>query len=71
MILLNYVLNVILIFFMYFLNTLVKILKMIVKIQQRFLWGGVIEGSKIAWVRWSNMYMSEKLGTLHVRYSGG
>lgn len=51
-ILLNFVLNVIPIFFLSYMKMSVNVWKKIVNIQRRFLWGGLKEESKISWVKW-------------------
>lgn len=45
---LNYVLNVLPVFFLYFLKRLVKVWKKLVKIHMRFLWEDVKYDSKIS-----------------------
>lgn len=36
------------------------------KIHRRFLWGGVIEGSKISWVKWEDVCKPKNLWGLSV-----
>lgn len=66
MILLNFVLNAIPIFFLSFLKIPVKVWKKIMKIQKRFLWRGVKGESKISWVKRVVIYKPKKLGHLGV-----
>jgi len=42
----------------------VKVWRKIIRIQRDFLWGGVEEGRKIAWVRWSKVYLPKPRGGL-------
>lgn len=67
MALINFLLNVIPIFFMSFLEMLVEVWKKLVQIQRRFLWGGVKGESKISWVSWVDICKSNSKGSLGAR----
>jgi hypothetical protein len=54
-VLLNYVLNSIPIFYLSFMKMPVKVWKKIVRLQQNFLWGGPKSAKKIAWVSWGKV----------------
>jgi len=57
-------LNAIPIYFLSFMKMPVKVWRKIIRIQRDFLWGGVEEGRKIAWVRWSKVYLPKPRGGL-------
>lgn len=62
--LLNYVLNDILVFYIFFIKMTMKIWMKLIRIRRRFLWGSVKGESKISWVRW---YEPKKAGGLGVK----
>jgi hypothetical protein len=45
----------------------VKVWKEVVKIQRKFLWGGVRSGSKMCWVKWEVVSKPKSEGGLGVR----
>lgn len=65
-VLLNYVLNVILIFYLSFLKMSVKVWRKIVQIQWGFLWGGAKANSKISWVSLVDVCKPKSKGGLGV-----
>jgi hypothetical protein len=67
-VLLNSMLNSVPIFYSYFLKMPAKVVKQIVRIQRNFLWGGVMGGRKICWVKWKNVCKPKNKGGLRVRY---
>lgn len=50
--LINSVLNSLPIYYLSFLRMPRKVLKILVRLQRDFLWGGSVEKRKISWVRW-------------------
>jgi hypothetical protein len=66
-VLLNSVLSAIPIFYLSFLKMPVKVWKEVVKIQRKFLWGGIRNGSKICWVKWEVVTKPKSEGGLGVR----
>jgi len=46
---------------------LVKFWKKIVRIQWEFLWGGVVGGRKISWVKWNMVFQQKANDGLGVR----
>ncbi|XP_058770098.1 uncharacterized protein LOC131643795 [Vicia villosa] len=68
--LLNSVLSSIPIYTMSFFKAPVKIIKDIITIQSRFLWGGNIEKKSIAWVSWYNICKPKEEGGLGVKHIG-
>jgi len=65
--LLNSVLNAIPIFYLSFLKILVKVLKMMIRIQREFHWGGVKGGRKVCWVQWRKVCQPKSKEGLGVR----
>jgi hypothetical protein len=65
--LLNSVLNAIPIFFLSFMKIPAKVVKMVIRIQRDFLWGGVGGGRKICWVKWKMICQPKSKGCLGVR----
>jgi hypothetical protein len=63
----NSVLNSILIFYLSFLKVPKKILKMIVRIQMEFLWGGARGSRRICWVNWNKVCQPKSKGGLGVK----
>ncbi|MCH83867.1 ribonuclease H protein, partial [Trifolium medium] len=51
----NAVLNAIPIFYLSFLKMSVKVWREVVKIQRKFLWGGLSNRTKISWVKWDDV----------------
>lgn len=51
-VLLNSILNVVPIFYLSFLKIPIKVLKMDIRIQREFLWGGFRGGRNKCWVKW-------------------
>jgi hypothetical protein len=66
-ILLNFVLNSIPIFYLSFMKMPANIWKQIVKLQREFLWGGTNRVRKIPWVSWTNVCKSKANGGLGIR----
>lgn len=66
---LSYIMNFIPIFFLYFIRMVVKVWKNFMKLQRRFLWGGVNGKDKIPWVSWENVCNPNKNGGLGFRDS--
>jgi hypothetical protein len=66
-VLINFVLNAIPIFFLSFLKMPVSIVKAVVRIQRSFLRGGVKGGNKMSWVSWRTVCKDKKDGGLGVR----
>jgi len=66
-VLLNSVLNAIPIFFLSFLKISAKVLKLVIRIQREFLWGGVRGGRKVSWVKWRKVCQPRGKGGLGVR----
>ncbi|XP_024628921.1 uncharacterized mitochondrial protein AtMg00310-like [Medicago truncatula] len=66
-VLLNSILNAIPIFYLSFLKIPAKVLKMVVRIQREFLWGGARGGRKISWVKWRKVCHPRSKGGLGVR----
>lgn len=44
-----------------------KVIREMVQVQRNFLWGGVGEAKKVAWVRWSKLCLSKELAGLGIR----
>lgn len=63
-VLINSILNNIPIFYMSFLKILVKVWKVVVRVQRHFLRGGIGSGKRIPWVKWSEVYKPKKNGGL-------
>jgi len=66
-VLLNSVLNAIPIFYLSFLKIPAKVLKLVIRIQKEFLWGGVSGGRKVCWVKWKKICQPRSKGGLGVR----
>ncbi|GAU42449.1 hypothetical protein TSUD_247910 [Trifolium subterraneum] len=56
-----------LIFYLSFLKTPVKVWKQIVRLQRNLLWGGAGQDRKIAWVSWENICGPKNRGGLGIR----
>jgi hypothetical protein len=67
LVLLRVILSAIPIFYLSFMKMPVKVWKEVVKIQRKFLWGGVRSGSKMCWVRWEVVSKPKSEGGLGVR----
>jgi hypothetical protein len=67
LVLLNSILSAISIFYLSFMKMPVKVWKEVVKIQRKFLWGGVRSGSKMCWVKWEVVSKPKSEGGLGVR----
>jgi hypothetical protein len=66
-ILINSVLAAIPVYYLSFMKMSVKVLRKIVSIQRKFLWGGSSNKSKIAWVKWVDVCRSKEDGGLGIR----
>lgn len=66
-VLLNSVLNSIPILFLSFFRIPAKVLRMVIRIQREFLWGGVGGAWKICWVSWKKVCQPRSMGGLGVR----
>lgn len=66
---LSYIMNVIPIFFLYFIRMSVKVWKNFIKLHRRFLWGGVNGKDKIPWVSQVDVCNPNKNGGLGFRNS--
>jgi hypothetical protein len=66
-VLLNFVLNSIPIFYLSFLKMPIKVIKKVEGIQRRFLWGGVGDRKKIYWVKWRKVCQPRSKGGFGVR----
>lgn len=53
-------------FFLSFMKISVKVLKKLVWMQRRFLWGGPKGETKVDWVKWNDVCRPEKKGGLGV-----
>ncbi|MCH79913.1 ribonuclease H protein, partial [Trifolium medium] len=67
LILLNSVLSAIPIFFLSYMKMPVIVWKEVVKIQRKFLWGGVSDRKRISWVKWETICLPKREGGLGVR----
>jgi hypothetical protein len=63
----NAVLNAIPIFYLSYLKMPSNMRKEVVRIQQKFLWSGLSNRSKISWVKWEDVCKPKKEGGLGVR----
>jgi len=66
-VLLNSMLNSIPIFYLSFMRMSVIVWKRLIRIQREFLWGGVLGGKKISWVKWRTVCQPKEEGGLGVR----
>jgi hypothetical protein len=66
-VLVNAVLSAIPIFYLSFLKMPAKVWKEVVKIQRKFLWGGLSKKNKTCWVKWEDVCKPKKEGGLGVR----
>jgi hypothetical protein len=66
-VLINAVLNSLPIFFLSFLKMPVKIWREVVRIQRKFLWGGLSNKNKMCWVKWSEICKPKKEGGLGIK----
>ena len=66
-VLLNSVLNAIPIFFLSYMKIPPKVLRLVIRIQRDFLWGGVGGGRKICWIKWRRICHPKSKGGLGVR----
>lgn len=57
---LNFVMNVIAIFFMSFIKIQIKVWKIIFKLLRRFLWGKIVSNDNIHRVRWVDVCKPKK-----------
>ncbi|GAU26515.1 hypothetical protein TSUD_361480 [Trifolium subterraneum] len=69
-VLINFVLNAIPIFYLSLFKMPVLVIKKIIRIQREFLWGGVKGGRKISWVKWKEVCKPRCQGGLGVRDVG-
>lgn len=68
--LLNSVLSSVPIYTMHFYRTPVKVIKELISIQSRFLWGGNEDKKYINWVSWHNTYKPKEDGGLGIKHLG-
>jgi hypothetical protein len=66
-VLINAVLNAILIFYLSFMKMPVKVWKEAVKIQRKFLWGGLSNKNKTCWIKWSDICKPRNKAGLGIR----
>jgi hypothetical protein len=66
-VMLNVVLSAIPIFYLSFLKMPIKVWKEVVKIQRKFLWGGLSRKNKTCWVKWDDICKPKEEGGLGVR----
>jgi hypothetical protein len=66
-VMINAVLSAIPIFYLSFLKMPVKVWREVVKIQRKFLWGGLADKNKTCWVKWGDICKPKKEGGLGVR----
>jgi hypothetical protein len=66
-VMINAVLGAIPIFYLSFLKMPVKVWKEVVKIQRKFLWGGLSNRNKTCWVKWDDICKPKSEGGLGVR----
>jgi hypothetical protein len=66
-VLINAVLNSLPIFFLSFLKLPVKVWREVVRIQRKFLWGGLSSKNKMCWVKWSDICKPKKEGGLGIK----
>lgn len=69
-VLLNYFLSNIPIFFCSFYKAQKEIIKEIIMLQRVFLWGGAEDRNIIFWISWSKVCFQKEEGGLGVKYSG-
>lgn len=51
------------------MSSLVEIsLQRIVSLQRHFLWGGGLEGNKLAWVKWEKICTTKEAGGLGIKF---
>lgn len=62
-VLLNSVLNSIPTYFLSFMRIPVSVKKSVISIRRKLLWGGVMEGKKIPWVKWLDVCKPKDLGS--------
>ncbi|GAU46740.1 hypothetical protein TSUD_286000 [Trifolium subterraneum] len=66
-VLLNFILNAIPIFYLSYMKILVQVWKSIRQIQRDFLWGGTKRGKTISWIKWDVVCLPKSRGGLGVR----
>ncbi|MCI08605.1 RNA-directed DNA polymerase (Reverse transcriptase), partial [Trifolium medium] len=66
-VLINAVLSAIPIFYLSFMKMPVKVWKEVVKIQRKFLWGGLSKKNRTCWVKWDDICKSKQEGGLGIR----
>ena len=65
--LINAVLTALPIYFFSFFRTPSKVIQQLVNIQRKFLWGGVSEQRRIAWVKWKTVCLPKEKGGLGIK----
>ena len=65
--LINVVLTTLPLFFMSFFRAPTIVINRLTAIERNFLWGGNLEGKKIAWVAWSQVCASRERGGLGIK----
>jgi hypothetical protein len=66
-VMINAVLSAIPVFFLSYMKMPTKVWKEVVKIQRRFLWGGLSKRSKTCWVKWDDICKPKKEAGLGIR----
>jgi hypothetical protein len=66
-VLINFVLNSLPIFFLSYLKMPSKVWKEVIKIQRKFFWGGLSSRSRMCWVKWEEICKPKKEGGLGVK----
>ena len=66
-VLLNSVLNSVPLIYLSFMKMLVKVVRRVVSLQRKFLWGGVMGGRKVCWVKWRKVCHPKGRGGLGVK----
>ena len=65
--LINVVLTALPLFYQSFFRAPSAVINRLTAIQRNFLWGGNLEGKKIAWVAWSQVCASRERGGLGIK----
>jgi len=65
--LINVVLTALPLFYLSFFRAPIAVINRLTAIQRHFLWGGNLEGKKIAWVAWRQVCASREMGGLGIK----